>query len=60
MTNLLQSLDNTLPTIILGDMNVNLLEDSGIRLLAAMSHHGYRQLVNCPTTDMDPSWTMFM
>ena len=51
MTNLLQSLDNTLPTIILGDMNVNLLEDSGIRLLAAMSHHGYRQLVNCPTTD---------
>ena len=30
---------------------MNLLEDSGIRLLAAMSHHGYRQLVNCPTTD---------
>ena len=44
------SLSN-LPTIILGDFNEDLSDNTNSRVLHVMSNHGYTQLVQSPTTD---------
>ena len=44
------SLSN-LPTIILGDFNDDVYDNTHSRVLAVMSNHGYAQLVQSPTTD---------
>ena len=43
------SMSNT-PTVILGDLNDNVLEHLESPIVSLMSTHGYAQLVNSPTT----------
>ena len=42
---------STLPTIILGDFNEDLYDNTHSRILDIMSNNGYTQLVQSPTTD---------
>ncbi len=46
---ILELLDSNIPSIILGDFNVDLLSEHNMQIL--MSSHGYSQLVDTPTTD---------
>ena len=52
MSNILrQSTTSSMPSIILGDFNEDLLVNSDSQLLSLMSSHGFSQLVHSPTTD---------
>ena len=42
---------STLPTIILGDFNEDLCDNTHSHILDIMSNNGYTQLVQSPTTD---------
>ena len=41
---------SNVPTVILGDFNVDLLDQPQSPIVSLMSTHGYSQLVNSPTT----------
>jgi hypothetical protein len=56
LTYMLNNIDTSLPTIIMGDFNEDLYIHANhtsqtIQLLTFMSNNGYRQLINTPTTD---------
>lgn len=42
---------SSLPCVILGDFNEDVLHQTDSRIVSFMSSHGYTQLVNSPTTD---------
>ena len=55
LTNLLSRVLNhvsmsSIPCVILGDFNEDLLHQNDSRIVSFMSSHGYTQLVNLPTT----------
>ena len=51
MSSILQSLNSSMPNIILGDFNEDLLAKSDLRLPNFMSTYGFSQLIRSPTTD---------
>ena len=55
LTNLLSRVLNhvsvfSLPCVILGDFNEDILHQTDSRIVSFMSSHGYTQVVNSPTT----------
>ena len=45
------SVSSSIPSIVLGDFNEDLITCPATQLLSLMSSHGFSQLVDCPTTD---------
>ena len=51
MMDLLNSIDFSLPTVIIGDINEDLLDDTANVFLTFMNENSYHQVVRNPTTD---------
>ncbi len=48
---LIPAIDRTIPTIIVGDFNINLIESPEHPILTLMDDYGFHQMVAEPTTD---------